>query len=65
MKIIRKIIIKFKIVERNFYRKFYQRIADTIIDKLKHTKSQSDFDYLLSLGVQIDFLTKNKNIYLK
>ncbi len=61
----KRLIIKYKIAKRNLYRKFYQRIADIIYEKLKNAKTQEDFDGWYMLGHQIDIMAKFKNIYLK
>lgn len=61
----KRIIIKYKIAKRNLYRRFYQKLANMIIVRLENTNNENDFDYLLSLGYQLDFIAKGKNIYLK
>jgi len=61
----KRLIIRYKIEKRNLYRRFYQRIADGIIVKLQNCKSQEDFDHWYSLGVYVDNIARNKNIYLK
>lgn len=65
MKKIKRIIIKIKIIEKGFYRKIYQKMADMLILKLKNTVNESEIDHILTLGNILDFYAKSKNIYLK
>jgi mannose/cellobiose epimerase-like protein (N-acyl-D-glucosamine 2-epimerase family) len=61
----KRIIIRYEIAKRNFWRRVYQRVADMVIVKLEKTTDQTDFDYWYAMGCQIDIWAKNRNIYLK
>lgn len=65
IKFMKKTIIKFKIAKRNFYRKWFQKLADKIIVKAENSKNYEEFGLWYSLGTQLDIMAKFKNIYLR